>query len=143
MRSPHDRDSPYFSLIGTQQLDCLVEIAVVGPSRFWFETDAPSVDEMIRMSHESIGFNHAAVVERTSTVYVPIATTASVRLTVRSAAVPGKSDEETSVVAEIRRPKVHRVGHERCQVGLDRGVSTFRDAAIAHEVFQPTTGMLP
>ena len=75
-------------------------------------------------------------------MYVPVATTASVRLTVRSAAVPSKADEETSIMPEIRRPKVHRVGHEGCQVGLDRGVTALRDTTVAHEIFQSTASML-
>src|SRR5690606_2226164 len=50
---------------------------------------------------------------------------------IRAGAVPGHADEQRAVVAEVCRPSVLRIGHQRSQILLEGGVvKTFEFFAI-------------
>ncbi len=57
-------------------------------------------------------------VERREALLAPAGAAAAVADAVRAGAVPGHADEEGSVVAEVRRPPLLRVGHQGAEVLL-------------------------
>ena len=59
--------------------------------------------------------------ERREALRAAAGATAPVTDAIRARAVPGHADEERAVVAEVGRPPVLRVGHQRVQVLLDGG----------------------
>ncbi len=61
-------------------------------------------------------------VERREALLASSAAAAAVTRAIRARAVPRHADEQRPVVAEVRRPPVLRVGHERRQIFLQRGV---------------------
>ena len=52
-------------------------------------------------------------VERRETLLAPPATAAPIADSVGAGAVPGHADEQRTIVAEVRRPPILRVGHQR------------------------------
>ena len=59
-------------------------------------------------------------VERSEPLLPPAAAAAAVADAVGAGAVPGHADEQRPVVAEVRRPPVLRVGHQRGEILLQR-----------------------
>ena len=59
-------------------------------------------------------------VERREALLASAAAAAAVTRAVGARAVPGHADEQRSVVTEVRRPPVLRVGHQRGEIFLQR-----------------------
>ncbi|EEF93589.1 hypothetical protein CATMIT_01779, partial [Catenibacterium mitsuokai DSM 15897] len=74
-----------------QQAPGLVEVAVVGPA-----------------------------VERSEALLPGAGAAAAVEDAVGAGAMPGHADEQRAVVAEVGRPPLLRIGHQRVQIALDR-----------------------
>ena len=87
IRSAQEICAAVLLLDGPEQAARLVEVHVVGPA-----------------------------VERRESLRAPAGAAAPIVNAVRAGGVPGHADEERSVVAEVRRPPVLRVGHQRTQV---------------------------
>ena len=80
-------------------------------------------------------------IERREALLAASAAAAPVGDAVGAGGVPGHADEERAVVAEVRRPPVLRVGHQRDQVFLQRLVVEALELLRVVEVFAHRVGL--
>ena len=59
-------------------------------------------------------------VERREALLAPAAAAATIAGAIRAGAVPGHANEQRAVVAEVRRPPILRIGHQRREIFLHR-----------------------